>query len=156
MLQYFVAGIVAYDWKQYLAWCKRVPLAAAGLAFFLVEGMPYMGIGGGNSTLTAAVGIAFIFRLSYSMEGKVESTSWGKIVILISTASYIIYLLHTTFEGFAKAVIFKLPYLSNLSDDFAFTIGSIIVIGTGVVVPITLYVFILQRTRFTRMLFGLK
>ena len=137
-------------------WCKRVPIAAIGLAFILLEMMSYIGLGGANSTIIAAIGIAFVLSLSYRLADRVKITSWGNVTIQISTASYIIYLLHTTFEGFAKAVILKLPYLSDLSNDCAFVIGSMIVVGTGVVVPLLLYKYLIVRYEITRVLFGLK
>lgn len=156
MLQYFVAGVVAYDWREYFVWCKRVPYAVITLAFCLLEAMPYIGMGGANSTIIASTGIAFVLKLSYSLEERVKITSWGNVILLISTASYIIYLLHTTFEGFAKAVILRFPYLSNLSDDWAFVIGGTIVVGSGVIIPLLLFKYLIVRYEITRAMFGLK
>lgn len=75
--------------------------------------------------------------------------------MLISTASYIIYLLHTTFEGFAKALVLKLPYLSDLSNDIMFCVGAVFVISTGVIAPVLLYKYVLGRYKITKVLFGL-
>ena len=133
MLQYFVMGVVAYDWKHYLLVLKQIPLWFYCIAFSVIEVLPYIG-GGGISLLTA---------------------TWGRIIMLISTASYIIYLLHTTFEGFAKALILKLPYLSDLSNDIMFCVGAVFVISTGVIIPVLLYKYVLGRYTTTKVLFGL-
>lgn len=154
MLQYFVMGVVAYDWKHYLLGLKQIPLWFYCIAFSVIEVLPYIG-GGGISLLTASMGIAFILRVSYSIKDHVTNHAWGRIIMLISTASYIIYLLHTTFEGFAKALVFKFPYLSDLSNDIMFSIGAVFVISTGVIVPVLLYKYVLGRYKITKVLFGL-
>lgn len=101
------------------------------------------------------MGIALILRASYSIKDNVMNRAWGRIVMLISSASYTIYLLHTTFEGFAKALVFKLPYLSDLSNDIMFCIGAVLVISSGVIIPILLYKHVLGRYTVTKILFGL-
>lgn len=154
MLQYFVMGVVAYDWKHYLLVLKQIPLWFYCIAFSVIEVLPYIG-GGGISLLTASMGIAFILRVSYSIKDHVTNHAWGRIIMLISTASYIIYLLHTTFEGFAKALILKLPYLSDLSNDIMFCVGAVFVISTGVIAPVLLYKYVLGRYKITKVLFGL-
>ena len=153
MLQFFVMGVVAYDWKHYLLRLKRISLIFYGIAFALVEVLTY--IGEGNSLLTAIVGIAFILRVSYGIKDYVTNYAWGRTVLLVSASSYIIYLLHTTFEGFAKALLFKLPYLSDLSNNLMFSIGAVLVISTGVIIPVLLYKYVLGRYTITKMLFGL-
>lgn len=154
MLQYFVMGVVAYDWKHYFLRLKQIPLLYYCIAFSVIEMLPYIGVEV-FSLLTATMGIAFILRGSYSLKDNVANHAWGKIIMLISTASYIIYLLHTTFEGFAKALILKLPYLSDLSNDIMFCVGAVFVISTGVIVPVLLYKYVLGRYKITKVLFGL-
>lgn len=155
MLQFFVAGVVAYDWRQYLLWAKHIPVFVVALFFCLIEVLQY--VWGNCSFIAAYVGIAFVLKLSCCIEEKVKANNtWGKFVMLLSAASYIIYLLHTTFEGFVKAIVFKLPYLSDLSNDIMFTIGAIMVIFTGVMIPVLLYKYVLRRYLVTKVLFGLK
>ena len=48
MLQYFVMGVVVYDWRRHLLWSKHVPLLLLFMAFCLIEALPYLGIGGGH------------------------------------------------------------------------------------------------------------
>lgn len=154
MLMYFMAGIVAYDWREQLVWVSRVPFIVVLTAFCVSEAMSFNTFIVGWGLLTAFVGIAFVLKCSYAIGS--TSSLWKQKLSAVSSASYIIYLLHTTFEGFAKAVIMKLPYLSDLSNDTMFTIGAVLIICTGLFVPIWLYNNVLGRYRFTRILFGLK
>lgn len=155
MLQYFVLGVVIYDWRQFLLVLKHIHLLFCCIAFFVIDILPNLSGGGGNSFFAAFMGIAFILRVSYSLKDYVMNFALGKHVLLISAASYIIYLLHTTFEGFAKALILKFPYLSDLSNDIMFCIGAVLVISTGMIVPILLYKYVIGRYAITKMLFGL-
>lgn len=155
MLQYFMAGVVVYEWKEYLKCCKRIPVIVVLFVFCIVEAMPYLG-GGGNSVLTAAIGISLVLRISYAVANHVKTSTWGNCVMTISSASYIIYLFHTTFEGGMKALVLKLPYISNLSNEMFFTIGAIMVVSSGIIFPVLLYKYILGRYNVLRILFGLK
>ena len=74
----------------------------------------------------------------------------------ISASSYIIYLFHTTFEGFTKSLVLKIPFLNDISNHFIFTIGAIIVISSGVILPIILNEKVLKKYNLTKTLFGLK
>lgn len=80
------------------------------------------------------------------MEGK------GNALLVVSSSSYIIYLFHTTFEGFAKAVFRKVPLDSDVW--YVFISEAAVVILAGVVIPIFMH-RILKRHRVTRFLFGL-
>lgn len=75
---------------------------------------------------------------------------------MVAASSYIIYLFHTTFEGFAKAVVHKLPIFADGSNEMLFVVNVAVVVGCGVVCPIVLYRYVLGRTRITKVLFGLK
>ena len=99
------------------------------------------------------VGIASIVSLSMYIDRKNFDYKW---LLLVSSSSYIIYLFHTTFQGFAKAVVFKTPYLNNMNNDITFFIGAIIVVSCGVVIPILLNELVLKKYNITRILFGLK
>lgn len=98
------------------------------------------------------LGILFIIECS-----KLICCYWslnkGNILLIVSSSSYIIYLFHTTFEGFAKAVFRKLPFNSDLW--YIFLPEAIIVIMAGVIFPILLHKYILNRWELTRYLFGL-
>ena len=81
-----------------------------------------------------------------------KSNEW---LMVVSSSSYIIYLFHTTFEGFAKAVVHRIPFFTD-GNDVLFVINASVVVGCGVVCPIILHRYILGKTRATKILFGLK
>ena len=70
----------------------------------------------------------------------------------VAASSYIIYLFHTTFEGFAKAMLRKLSLDSSLW--YVFVPEALIVIAAGVVFPM-LFFKLFKKYRVTRLLFGL-
>lgn len=75
--------------------------------------------------------------------------------MVVFSSSYIIYLFHTTFEGFAKAVVHKTPFFTD-GNSVLFIINVAIVVGCGVVCPIILHRYVLNKTHFSKVLFGLK
>ena len=76
------------------------------------------------------LGIAAIMALSSFMEKwNHKSNEW---LMVVSSSSYIIYLFHTTFEGFAKAVVHKIPFFAD-GHDVLFIINAFVVVGCGVV-----------------------
>lgn len=81
-----------------------------------------------------------------------KSNEW---LIVVSSSSYIIYLFHTTFEGFAKAVVHKIPFFTD-GNSVLFVINVVIVVGCGVFCPIILHQYLLNKTQITKFLFGLK
>lgn len=80
---------------------------------------------------------------------------WMKPLLMVGGSSYIVYLFHTTFMGFAKSFIHKIPVM-NGDNDLMFVIGSIIVVLCGVIVPVLLYRYVLNKWKITRVMFGLK
>ena len=99
------------------------------------------------------LGIAAVISLSKMIEQSKLENDW---LMVTSASSYIIYLFHTTFEGFAKALVFKLPYLKNISDSGMFMIGAVFVVACGVIIPIILNEKVFKKYSVTRVLFGLK
>lgn len=74
----------------------------------------------------------------------------------VSASSYIIYLFHTTFEGFAKAVVHKIPIFADGSNELLFCVNIFVVVVCGVACPIVLHRDLLTKTHITKVLFGLK
>lgn len=89
-----------------------------------------------------------------SLMGKwnLKSNGW---LIVVSSSSYIIYLFHTTFEGFAKAVVHKIPFFTD-GNEVLFIINVLVIVGCGIVCPIILHRYILNKTHVTKIMFGLK
>ena len=77
-------------------------------------------------------------------------------LMITSASSYIIYLFHTTCEGFTKALVFKLPYLKDIDNGILFMIGAVFVVACGVIIPIILNEKVFKRYSVTSVLFGLK
>ena len=76
-------------------------------------------------------------------------------LMVVSSSSYIIYLFHTTFEGFAKAVVHKIPFFTD-GNDMLFIINAFVVVASGVACPIILHRYVLDKTHITKIMFGLK
>lgn len=73
----------------------------------------------------------------------------------IASASYIIYLLHTTFEGFAKGLLYKIHWFDLTPTLLSAWSGVIFVISCGLFVPWLLSLFI-SKNKLTSFLFGVK
>lgn len=153
MLVYFILGAVCFDWKQQISFIRKVP-AWCILGFFAIaEGMNLMDMGGQISMLLPYLGIAAIMALSSLIEKwNHKNNEW---LMVVSSSSYIIYLFHTTFEGFAKAVVHKISFFTD-GNEVLFIINVFIVVGCGIVCPIILHRYILNKTHVTKIMFGLK
>lgn len=71
----------------------------------------------------------------------------------IASSSYIIYLFHTTFEGFAKSLFHKFSLVGINAQ--LFVVEAFVVVFVGVAVPMLLHHFVLLRHKATRWAFGL-
>ena len=136
-----------------LRWSRNSGSANCDMPQSAVFGRP----GGGHllsaNCLLPFLGIAAIISLSKMIEQSKLKNDW---LMITSASSYIIYLFHTTCEGFAKALVFKLPYLKNINDSGMFLIGAVFVVACGVIIPIILNEKVFKRYSVTRVLFGLK
>ncbi|MDR2119744.1 MAG: acyltransferase [Tannerella sp.] len=142
-LFYFVAGCMAgrEEWIRRTAGKIR-PAAAmavcAGIYVLTFELSAHHPEGIARATLrmcTALAGITFILYLSRMVAAKGGVVR--RFLIWLSAASYTIYLFHTTFEGFAKAMLSYMKTASNTG--FPFLIGAAFVILTGIAGPVVLY-----------------
>jgi len=96
------------------------------------------------------LGIAAITALT-SWLANFKTNPCVRTLSLIGTSCFTIYLFHTTFEGFAKSLLHKVSFGSDIS----FTFSAIFCILIGVTIPIFLH-FFFQKFKVTRILFGLK
>lgn len=153
MFVYFMLGVICCDWKQQISFICKVPAWCILGIFAIAEGMNLMDTGGHISMLLPYLGIAAVMALSSLMEKwNHKSNGW---LMVVSSSSYIIYLFHTTFEGFAKAVVHKISFFTD-GNEVLFIINVFIVVGCGIVCPIILHRYVLNKTHFTKVLFGLK
>lgn len=141
---------------------SHTKMAITAVAFIILESahlsMPYMHNAPQQLTsLIAAilpfVGIAFIIYASQIIGRHVNADNGRNMLLSVAAASYVIYLFHTTFEGFAKAALMKL----TLDDGvwYVFTAKAALVIMAGIIFPMLLY-NIAKRFKATRFLLGLK
>ena len=151
---YFMLGVACMDYKpKTLMKYNFNPayiITVFAIGYYLVSlgnaaSLPF------TSMLLAIVGIFMIISVAKFIETKRVCIN---AFVKISAASYVIYLLHTTFMGMAKAVITKVPTLMNISNDFIFTIDALFVGACGVTVPLLLYK-VFKKSKATRFLFGL-
>lgn len=152
MLIFFVLGVCSYDWKSMFSKLERIP-AIIYIAMFLITVNICNTWGGYIRTVVPFLGIAATISFAKLIEKFDVKKEW---LMIVSTSSYIIYLFHTTFEGFAKALVFKIPYLSNLQNDGMFLIGAVFIVACGILLPIIFSEKLLKKYAVTRSLFGLK
>lgn len=159
MLVFFMLGVIAFDHARLHSFIKdfNVKQSVVIAAMFVVCQYIRFGVEE-QGTITSVInillpylGILFIIEIS-KMWCQVAMLNKKSTILLVSTSSYIIYLFHTTFEGFAKAVCKKLPFDSDLW--YVFVPEALAVITCGVVVPIILFK-VFKRYKVTKVLFGL-
>ena len=158
MLVYFMLGVVVCEHRALRGFAAglRPARAAAAAAVFAAAQACWLAFGGGKSTLIVwqalpYIGIWFVLEVSKAIArcSKGVETGW---LMAVSASSYIIYLFHTTFEGFAKAVFRKLPLDPGLW--YVFVAEAAVAVAIGIVAPVLLH-RLLMRHRATRLLFGL-
>lgn len=160
MLIYFVFGMVCWDFKEYLPkvhWCVGL------LGFICLSELDNHNLlGEYNSLVSWAVpffGILMVMQLSTLLQDYKELVTLSflvRCIMVVSSSLYIIYLFHTTFEGFAKAVLHKIPSFIDGQNDLLYIVGALIVVSCGLVCPILLHRYVLAKTKTTRILFDLR
>ncbi len=104
--------------------------------------------------ITAFSGIGSSITISNAIE-RYGHNKIKKVLFSISGASYIIYLFHTTFMGFAKSILVKFKFFTTGNLFEHYTIAEFIVpILFGVVIPYFIFKF-LDRYKITQKIFGL-
>lgn len=98
------------------------------------------------------IGIFSICKLSVSISHlNFSSKFW---LLVVASNSFIIYLYHTSFMGFAKAVIQKIPSLFETQNQLIFSAIALTIIAIGVICPILLNNWCFQKNKVLRFLFG--
>jgi len=156
MFVYFMGGVIAADTfvtypqlKQYFVGWRMLIGPMLFVVLYAIKTCGYHV----NGMLVAAAGIWMVLCVSRSyvmLTGNHKGSLYD-----IAAASYIIYLFHTTFEGFAKSAIRHIPQMTDGENTVTFVSGAIIVIGCGVVIPLLLHKYVLKRHKLTRLAFGL-
>lgn len=156
---YFMLGVCWHDWQGYVKvmvknTSQRYSVILSGVTFVIVEYLYICTTGlakGLIADIAPYIGILFILTISTKLasQGSVRCR-W---LLKVAECTYIIYLFHTTFEGFAKAALARLlppPYVETYFIPVALS-----VITIGVVCPILLQLHVLNRSRYLSVAFGL-
>jgi hypothetical protein len=105
------------------------------------------------STCTTFVGIVFALNFSRFIEQKAAFLK--KTLLYVSAYTYTIYLFHTTFEGFAKAIVLKVPFLANnFNNHWVFIFIVLVVVSAGVLLPIVLHKIVTRYSKIFSFLIG--
>lgn len=159
MLVFFMLGVIAFEHVRLHSFTKDFNVKQSVIIAALFVVCQYIRFGAYEyGTITSVInillpylGIIFIIEIS-KLWCHVAMLNKKSTILLVSASSYIIYLFHTTFEGFAKAVCRKLPLNSDLW--YVFVPEALAVITCGVVLPIILFK-VFKRYKVTKLLFGL-
>ena len=158
MLIYFMSGVFFYENKNIIN--RKTSLLKsyhAAMIFAILQTLNLFIMERNSSiivnTATAFAGIWATMALSAVLQNRINKNKLNWL-LTISTSSYIIYLFHTTFEGFAKAVCYKIPVADNPWYILLPEVTTVVLIG--IVGPTLLHQYVLQKTNITRLLFGLK
>ncbi len=161
MLMYFMFGVFVFEndsLHRFLKEFSWIKVACAVAVFILGEFLYFTnGVGTGGMFLLNAmlpfIGIWFVMEVAKLVCNDWTDVHKRHLLMWIAQSSYISYLFHTTFEGVVKAVLRKLLIDSNVW--YVFIPSAILVIFSGVIIPMLLYRFVLKKHRITKLLFGL-
>lgn len=166
MLVYFMLGVIFVDLKAIQKTALKIPSVLVYVLFLGLFSFRFIFMDSANLDtdigwplflvykLIPYLGIFSICKLSISISHlKIHPKHW---LLIVADNTYIIYLLHTTFMGFAKALLHKTPALLDTQNQLIFTAISICIIIIGVICPILLNIWCLQKNKTLCYLFGLK
>ena len=163
MFVFFMFGVTCFDFKtEFGKILSKIPEFVVYAVFILAEvisivkwnkGYIWGGLHIIESILLACLGIWSVVLFSKRITRKSTGYDW---LLSIGGSSYIIYLLHTTFEGFAKAVLNKIPLFTEMDNGLYFSLGAAVVVLCGIAIPVFLHRKVLNKFTLTRFLFGLK
>lgn len=158
MLMWFMLGVMCLDWKDALRvlLVYDMPLLAKAAICAGFAGCSVIFVSGGDSFKFLMPWLRFgTVMVVSTLFCKFAEYKWMQPLIIVCDSSYIVYLFHTTFMGFAKSFEHKNPMMNGESD-LMFSIGAVIVVCAGVICPVLLHRYVLNRWNLTKVLFGLK
>jgi len=138
-LFYFVLGCITFRYQAIRRRLLRLPPAAAIISAAVVFAVLYYYQPAFSGIFASLVSLALALTACYSviLISRLISEHTKKIsrqLLRLSAYTYTIYLFHTIFEGFAKALLLKLPFAAG----FGFLLSAAIVITAGVAGPVIL------------------
>lgn len=155
MFVYFMAGAVARDYGKHLVTSLDNPKTAiAAIAIATVAEITLFGTGNPLTAITLSccgtIGIIAFSSLLLHF-------SACRPLLAVSSASYVIYLLHTSFEGATKAAAVKvIGSLETLTQThpLIFVTSAIAIVSSGIILPMLFDRWIIRRSALLRKLFG--
>lgn len=153
---FFAIGMSVWDYRRYLDPLRRaidrMPWAAIALFGILYAWSLAVDNYILRGALQFAVALAGIMAVG-AVSVVLARVRKSRVIIAVGTASFAIYLFHTTFEGFAKGLLGRSPLaLSPTASDVTFILGAVIVITSGVAVPWLLHRHLFSRSRLLSLL----
>lgn len=153
-LPYFAFGMCCADFvkstpqrnSRWSTWMfVAASLAFIGLSLVLFV-LGYSESGNVGRLVAGLIGILMIVPVSVCL----SRLRVARILVVISEVSMSIYLFHTTFQGFMKALV------GRLTVETGFAVDVTLIVAVGFLGPIVLHRYVLQRFGVTRWLFSLK
>lgn len=149
---FFLVGVLFYDWKEYIKLRTQMqPIIFVTCIYLILEIMYIYGYTW-TGYIIPYIAIYAFFLVAMNTENCIPKKI-SDFLLKISSASYIIYLFHTTFEGLVKSILIK--FSSSIVADY-YIILTIIAIVIGLMAPMLLYKYIFSEFKITRFMFGLK
>ena len=152
MMVYFMTGVVIADNAPGLFKLGVVPTVAIMLFFICCEAYY---VKNQDSVimyrLLAFLGITAIMPLCHNCEKNLPIIA--RSCVMLAPSVYIIYLFHTTVLGFTKSAFGKISFIS-INTDTTFCLLATCAIVCGVLIPIILHHFIINRSKILKLLFG--
>jgi fucose 4-O-acetylase-like acetyltransferase len=158
MLVFFVIGCLFYEWSNVRTVIMNVNILIfvvfSILIYCIEQNIPENHFVEALLEFAVALsGVVVIIKIAkyISQKGKLQ-----QIFLSIAACSYTIYLFHTTFGGFFKAILAKLPLQQYIGDTITFIIQAIIVVSAGVICPMILHHIIIRKSKIFSYLIGAK
>ena len=159
MLVFFMLGVIAFEYVKLHSFIKDFNIKQSVVIVSLFVVCQYIRFSVEEQGIITSIidvllpylGILFIVEISktWCHVAKLDKKS---TIMLVAASSYVIYLLHTTFEGFTKAVFRKLPLDTDLW--YIFSAEAIVVIAVGVIGPMLCFK-VFKKYKLTRRMFGM-
>lgn len=123
----------------------------AGISFSFPSPGPLIGPIG--EIILAFSGISMALSLS-NLFMKSASRQAMAATLAVSSASFVIYLFHTTFEGFAKGALSMVHFLDGGDPALRYGLATLIVTLCGTILPMAVDRWLIRPFKTTRFLFG--
>jgi fucose 4-O-acetylase-like acetyltransferase len=154
-LFYFVLGCFICSRQNIKELIYRIPAIIFALFFAIIYIFPFTPLLESLKILLLAIsGLFFIMKVSIYIDKK--PTPVKQFLLKIAPCSYTIYLFHTTAEGFAKAIFFKINIEKYFTLDLCFIIQALIIIISGVFLPIVIHKIAASGNGIFGFLIGMK